>query len=124
LALVALNLKEADLHNNYTFGLTAISVILLGASLAYLYQCTFPQLRGGSRSLIYFQEIAKRNENRFIEEFSKQTIEQYKKDLLGQVWRNSEILRMKFRYLKIAFTLTAAAILPWFLLLLIATISN
>ena len=35
------------------------------------------------------------------------------KDVLGQVWRNSEILKQKFDALKVAFILMAIAIFPW-----------
>lgn len=90
-----------------------IPVLLLGASLYYLYQGSFPNLEGGSESLIYFREIARKTESNFIETFKKQTDDAYIKDLLGQIWRNSEILKQKFDHLKLAFSFLAWAILPW-----------
>src|SRR5437879_6504356 len=77
---------------------------LLGISLWFLYKGAFPSLKGGAASLIYFREIAGRTEAKYIEEFSTQSSSDYVRDLLGQVWRNSEILKEKFDYLKIAFT--------------------
>jgi len=62
---------------------------------------------------VYFREIASRTEHRFIEQFKEQTDEHRVNDILGQVWRNSEILRAKFEALKAAFTLLAIAIVPW-----------
>jgi hypothetical protein len=95
-------------------GLAAIlTVLLLSASIVLLYRGAFPQLSGGHGSLIYFREIANRTEHRFVEEFRAQSEEQYVNDVLGQAWRNSEILRTKFDCLKHAFTFMALAILPW-----------
>lgn len=90
-----------------------IPVGLILASLVFLYLQLFPQLDGGHESLIYFREIAKRTESKFIDEFLKQTEDAYVKDLLDQVWRNSEILKKKFDHLKVSVILLASAILPW-----------
>jgi pycsar effector protein len=90
-----------------------LTLLLLGASIVTLYRGAFPQLSGGHGSLIYFREIANRTEHRFVEEFKTQSDEHYANDLLGQVWRNSEILRAKFDCLKYAFTFMALGILPW-----------
>ena len=118
LAVLALNMTKADLRVWYLALPAALAVTLLGASLWFLCKCAFPSLKGGTASLIYFREIAGRTEATFIDQFQKQTPEAYTRDLLGQVWRNSEILRMKFDALKIAFTLTAIAILPWLFFLI------
>jgi hypothetical protein len=90
-----------------------LTVFLLALSIIFLYRGAFPTLKGGHSSLIYFREIAQRTEHKFIEEFKAQTDEQHVNDVLGQVWRNSEILKIKFDSLKIAFTLLALAIIPW-----------
>ena len=73
----------------------------------------FPSLEGGRGSLIYFREIAKRKEAQYAEEFRSISEEDYLKDLLGQVWRNSEILTEKFDHISTAFNWTAFSILPW-----------
>lgn len=92
---------------------TAATVLLFAASIAMLYRGSFPNLKGGESSLVYFREIAKRREHHFIEEFSAQNEKQYGHDLLAQVWRNSQILTVKFDSLKLAFTFLALAIVPW-----------
>lgn len=86
---------------------------LIAASLIFLYRGAFPDLDGGHDSLIYFREIARRTERTFVEEFKRQSDEDYINDVLRQVWRNSEILSAKFRSLKAAFIATATAIAPW-----------
>lgn len=89
------------------------AVALLGASIVFLYRGAFPSLKGGNASLVYFREIANRTEHQFIEEFKQQAEEARVNDLLGQVWRNSEILKEKFDALKMAFRLLAVALIPW-----------
>ena len=86
---------------------------LIGLSLWKLYQGSFPQLAGGSQSLVYFREIAKRTEVQFVAEFSGATPESLAKDLLGQVWRNAQILSEKFDYLVWAYRLMALSVIPW-----------
>ena len=91
LALLALNLRLDDFLIWFLV-IPAISFILLiGASLFFLYRSSFPSLKGGTSSLIYFREIAKRTEAKFIDEFVAENEDAHTRDLLGQVWRNSEI---------------------------------
>ena len=124
LALLATNAPpwKALLQWPYCFAL--LPVLLIIGSLIKLYQGAFPNLEGGQKSLLYFREVAGRTENKFIDEFSNQTEEEYIKDLLGQIWRNSEILKEKFDCLKLAFNFLAAAVLPWVIALTIFVIKN
>jgi Family of unknown function (DUF5706) len=92
---------------------TSLSILMFAGSFWFLYKIAFPALRGGQQSLVYFREIANRTEARFIDEFIAQDENARLKDLLGQVWRNSEILKMKFDALRWAFVLMALAIVPW-----------
>jgi len=89
------------------------SLVLLGISLLHLYLGAFPSLKGGEESLIYFREIAKKREQPFTDAFIGQTEAAYVKDLLGQVWRNSQILTTKFGHIRSAFNWMALAIAPW-----------
>lgn len=89
------------------------TIICLTVSIVFWYRATFPQLKGGHASLVYFKEIAKRTEQKFIDEFKQQTEEQWLHDVLGQTWRNSEILTAKFKALKISFIFLAVALIPW-----------
>lgn len=87
--------------------------LLIGNSIWQLYKGAFPNLTGGSSSLVYFREIAKRTEAKFIDEFMAQDETSHAKDLLGQAWRNSEILVEKFGHLRLAFVFMALAVFPW-----------
>lgn len=124
LALIALNLRKADLHLWYVMVPGVVAVMLLVGSLWYIYQCHFPKLDGGSGSLVYFVEIAKRTETRFISDCEAATDDDLTKDYLGQTWRNAQILTAKFSHVKTAFTLTGGALIPWFAFLVATSITN
>lgn len=98
---------------------SGMTVVLITASIVMLYRCGFPNLKGGHSSLIYFREIAKRTEHRFVKEFSEQSDQDYVNDLLSQVHRNSEILSKKFDDLKWAFASMAVGIIPWVITLIL-----
>ena len=90
-----------------------LPLFLIGGSLWYLHKAAFPSLAGGHDSLIYFREIAERTETKFIDDFTALSDQAYMKDILGQVWRNSAILKEKFDHISAAFNWMALAILPW-----------
>jgi len=91
----------------------SVAFILIFGSLWHLYRTAFPTLKGGNHSLIYFKEIAVRTESKFIDEFAGLSELDYSKELLGQVWRNSQILTEKFHHLEIAFLFMAVSVVPW-----------
>lgn len=124
LALIALNLRQSDFHLWYVMVPGVGAVALIVGSLWFIYQCHFPRLDGGSESIIYFAEIAKRTEANFIARCEAVEETALTKDVLGQVWRNSEILTAKFGYVKKAFTLTGLALLPWFMFLVATSVTN
>ncbi len=97
---------------------------LLAASYVYLYRGGFPNVKGGHASVVYFKEIARRTEAKFIEEYSRHTPDSLRADVLGQVWRNSEILTEKFRCLKLAFIFMAVGTIPWIISLAIFAIAR
>jgi hypothetical protein len=92
---------------------TLIPGALLAASIVCLYAAAFPRLEGGNQSLVYFREIAARTEANFVHEFAGQQRGEYVRDVLGQVWRNAQILTKKYDSLKLAFVWLAWAVFPW-----------
>lgn len=89
------------------------TILLLGVSIIFLYFGSAPNLKGGEGSLVYFGEISKLREHKFIEDFKARSEADYANDLLGQAWRNAKILGIKFLCLKWAFRFMAFAIVPW-----------
>jgi len=110
---LATRLSVSTLMLSWQLLIPLVAFVLIGLSFWHLYKVAFPNLKGGNQSLVYFREIAKRTEAKFIDEFMAQKDDAYVKDLLGQAWRNSEILTEKFNHLQLAFLLMAAAIIPW-----------
>jgi hypothetical protein len=122
LAFLATHVPQFNALSWWELMIPAVSVLLTGASLWFLYRGAFPRLQGGAASLVYFREIAGRTEAKFIDEFAKQTSSEHARDILGQVWRNSEILKLKFDALKTASVLLALSIPPWVISLVIFSI--
>ena len=113
LAAMAAKIPSAEVFSTWLGIAPAVAIALIATSYWFLYRGGFPTLKGGESSLIYFREIAKRTEPRFVDEYQQQTEEDLVKDVLNQTWRNSVILSDKFRSLKIAFVNMAVAVLPW-----------
>jgi hypothetical protein len=90
-----------------------LTIGLLAFSYWHLYKAASPSLDGGQESLLYFREIAKRTEAKYGAAWMSITDDEYLKDLVGQVWRNSEILTQKFTHTKYAFNALALALVPW-----------
>lgn len=108
-------LTEINLIGRWSLLVFVLNTVV---SLIQLYRGSFPNIVGGTESLTYFRAIAKRREVTFVDEFSAQTSEQLARDVLCQVWRNSEILSQKFTCLKWAYIAMAIAIIPWVICLL------
>ena len=122
LALLALNVRPDDFRAWFLLIPGICALLMIGASLYFVYRSSFPSLKGGANSQIYFRVIAKRTEAKFIEEFVAQNDVARTRDLLGQVWRNSEILKLKYDAIKLAFVLSALALIPWAIFLCLAAV--
>ena len=93
----------------------ALAVVMFAVSLRHLYLCSFPRLEGGHNSLIYFREISKLREIEFIENATAASPSAHIRDVLGQVWRNSQIATLKFDSLEQAMRWFACALPLWIL---------
>ena len=89
--------------------LTQFQLLFMGAfllcfalSCLYLFRATLPAIAGGRNSLVYFHEIAGLREADYLGQFIAQTVDEHVNDLLGQVWRNSQIAAQKFRFVEVA----------------------
>lgn len=89
-----------------------------------LYWCTFPHLDGGEKSLVYFNEIAKLREADYLEKYGVILEEELRRDVIGQIWRNSEIVAEKYRYLKHATRAVMLSVVPWVMLLVATSIGS
>ncbi len=89
-----------------------IPLILNSLSIFFLYKSSSPQLDGGDHSLVYFRGISTLKEKDYIQKFSKQSTNDHINDMLAQIWRNSEILKVKYDYLRYSYILLLVSIVP------------
>lgn len=113
LAVLLLNLQFGDFDRWYVAISVSATCLLLCLAFVWLYRCSFPHLEGGKGSLIYFQEIAVRTESDYLREVLAADPERLVDDLIAQVWRNSEILKLKFSYLRKASIALVWSLLPF-----------
>lgn len=124
LGLLALNIRATDVVVWYLMALHVVTAGLLAGSLVLLYLASFPQMKGGAGSLVYFREIGRMTEEKYVAAVNGCDDERYARELESQVWRNSEILTEKFERLKQAFYCTAAALAPWLAVLAASSLSH
>lgn len=124
IAVAALNLSANDLTRWWI----AIPLAVFGLAMAWvilnLYRCAHPSLNGGNASLVYFQEIAKLRESDYIDKLKTISERDFKADIAGQIWRNSEIVACKYRYLKSATVAAMVSVIPWAILLVATSLSH
>lgn len=124
IAVSAVNLSPGDLKCWWI--VVPLVVFLLTAAwiMLNLYNCAYPHLKGGHKSLLYFNEIAKLREVEYIKKVLDVSEEEYFSDVAGQIWRNSEIVCLKYKYLKFATISSMLSLIPWLLLLLSVSVTN
>jgi hypothetical protein len=121
LAIAFYNLDYKDFSTWYVMLPFIAALTLVALSLYELYAAAYPQLEGGSESLIYFSSIADLTEVNYLEKCSNRSEAALLNDLHGQVWRNAQILSAKFKSVRLAFSLTVFSIFPWAAFLLISS---
>lgn len=123
--IAAVNLSAGDLRLWYVTASGAILVVGLLISYYHLLKANFPDDNGGENSLVFFKRIQERSEANYIKEFLDCSEAKFRDDLLGQVWRNACILRVKYTRVKLAIIATALSVIPFVIFLMItATIHD
>jgi len=117
IAVAALNLSANDLKLWWITVPLVVFVLTISVTLINLYRCAYPHLDGGHKSLIYFKEIATLRESEYIDQLAASDEASLKADVAGQIWRNSEIVNCKYRYLKNATIAAMLSLVPWGILL-------
>lgn len=113
LAMLATRLPRADGITLLVSVLGFVFIAPLAASFWHIWNGYFPDLRGGTNSLIYFQSISKMTETEFRAACAPRGFQELESDILSQCWRNSKILTCKFCSLRRAYLATLFAITPW-----------
>lgn len=116
-AISALNVSAADLKLWYVTVPGAALVAGLITSYVFLFQANFPDEKGGEGSLVYFKRIRERTEANYLAELLACSEADFRNDLIGQIWRNSDILCLKFGWVKKAIIATALSMVPFIIFL-------
>lgn len=124
LAVAILNVGIDDLKAWWVAIPCVVYIAMALFAIYNLYRCIHPNLLGGQNSLIYFGEIAKLREAEYVEKLTLCSDESLRKDLTCQIWRNSEIVAEKYKYLRRASSVTMIALLPWILILGCVSLTN
>lgn len=117
LAVGALNISVSDLKLWYVTIPGAIAALALAMSYVFLFRANFPDVRGGAGSLVFFAEIQKRTETDYLDQVLVCSEDDFRKDIISQIWRNSQILCDKYRNVKNAIISTTVALIPFFIFL-------
>ena len=113
ITLLLFNLDPKDLSTWYAAVPLVATFLLIIWSTANLLLASYPSLKGGASSLFYFGSVGARTEQDYVRSFKQASDDDLLSDLLGQVWRNSQILKEKYERVTSAFRQTAYAVVPW-----------
>jgi hypothetical protein len=113
LGVLASSSSKVDEWTTFAYVVYGVTGVTLAAGLFFIYKCQYPQTESSNNSLNYFGTIAEMK----FDEFKKKTLgtldKDYLEDILYQTHRNSVILKLKFKYLKLALVMLSISILPW-----------
>lgn len=124
IAVAAMNLKVDDWKRWWIAAPAVAFLLVIGWVMVSLYRCTYPHLDGGSRSMIYFNEISKRREAEYVPELLAVGEATFRNDVAGQIWRNAGILACKYGYLKQATIWAMLSLIPWTALLVATSLTH
>ncbi|WP_336801994.1 Pycsar system effector family protein [Kaistia sp. MMO-174] len=124
IAVAAVNITVPDLHHWWIAVPGIVFAVLMSATFINLYWCTYPHLRGGANSLVYFQAISSLKEEEYLARYVSISEQSLKVEIIRQIWRNSEIVSAKYRYLKDATLAVCLALVPWTILLAATSLAN
>ncbi len=113
LGVLAARVRAEHLANWQVLIPAVLALVSLVYSFGSLYLCAYPNTKGGNGSNVYFASIARKTESAFVDEFRALEDSEWMRDLTAQIWRNSGILCLKFKYLKHSMCSTMLGLIPW-----------
>lgn len=113
LGVLAARVKVEHLQNWHVYIPASLALVALAYSFANLYMCAFPNTKGGNGSNVFFGSIAQKTESTYVDAMRGLDESEWMRDLSAQIWRNSEILCLKYKYLKHSMSSTIFCLVPW-----------
>jgi phosphoglycerol transferase MdoB-like AlkP superfamily enzyme len=117
LGLLASASSKIDNWNFWLYVVFAVTALLLFVSLFFVYKSQYPKTFSSNTSLNYFGTIAELKFDEFKRRTKQATDDEYLDDLLCQIHINSQVLKLKFCFLKISLILLGSSIIPWLICL-------
>ena len=94
---------------------TLLSILPLVGSVICLALTTFPRLSGPASSVVFFSGITARSEDEYISVVTNMPDEILLNDILQQIYRNAEIAKSKYTFIKKSMVLSFASLPLWFI---------
>jgi hypothetical protein len=113
LAMLATRLTITEGLTPLIATLGALFLTPLTISFWHIWHGYFPDLRGGTASLIFFRPVSEMTESEFRRACASRTFHELEGDILNQFWRNSKILTCKFYSLRRAYLAALITVAPW-----------
>ncbi len=117
LGLLASACSKIEGWNGWLYVVFGVSGLLLFISLIFVYKSQYPKTFSSNTSLNYFGTIADLKFDEFKRRTKQATDDEYLDDLLCQVHINSQVLKLKFRFLKTSLILMGVSVIPWLICL-------
>jgi hypothetical protein len=117
LAIAALNISKLALESRFVLFFAIITVVASFVIHVGLYICTFPKMKGGSITTMFFGHIADMGEAEFSHRYRSLSVEEIHSDISRQIWRSSKILSAKYYWLRVSSIALGIATVFWLLLL-------
>lgn len=113
----AFSALDPSQHTIWARILTAAPAVCLGVAILCAAISVRPRVTGPDTSFIFFGKIVEKTALEYAEAFRNATEAQFLDDCLAQAYRNAEIARDKFDWVRASMTWSFAAVLPWALAL-------
>lgn len=133
-ALLALNLAMASITtvnltkpilSTWLAGVALLALVAMGVAFLCLILVSYSHLANKVRpSLLFFGDIARVKSDVYISQMKAVSTEDLIEDAFCQIWRNSEILMLKFALAQRAFLATCCGIILWIGFLLGVTVQT
>ena len=113
LGVLATLAPQANSWTIYSSIATFLAVLALFGSIISLILATFPRLNGPKSSILFFGGISSYEEDHYLEKVLQGINPEIHKDFARQCYRNAEIAKEKYRFIKYAMIFSFTSVPAW-----------